>query len=125
MQMAGTSAVARSFCRRASRNSAAGRKTDGAEGSLLARIGIMIVPKRTTGRTPCHTDRRRVDRAARLQRAGPTDAMVRFCPRPGTGLIFALDRDGSCVVALLTELHGNLFTLLCAGRSSACRIQSP
>src|SRR5262245_49542 len=39
MQTGGTSRAARPVCRRASRRNAAGANTDGAAGSLLARIG--------------------------------------------------------------------------------------
>jgi hypothetical protein len=40
MQIAGTSTVARRFCRRASRSSAAGRKTEGEDGFLLSGSGM-------------------------------------------------------------------------------------
>src|SRR4051794_33055048 len=52
MQMGGTSIVASPFCRRASRRSAAGRKTDGAAGSLLSRIGVIIVLRHVRVRVP-------------------------------------------------------------------------
>src|SRR6185503_16792821 len=42
-QSAGTSAAAKPFCRRASRNSAAGAKTDGADGFLLSSKGDIAV----------------------------------------------------------------------------------
>src|SRR4051812_41278007 len=42
MQTRGTSIAGSPFCRRASRNSAAGWKADGAEGFLFVRMGAMV-----------------------------------------------------------------------------------
>src|SRR5690242_4791921 len=53
-QSAGTSAAAKPFCRRASRNSAAGANTDGADGFLLSSKGDIAVLNATVsnGRAP-------------------------------------------------------------------------
>src|SRR5262249_16743634 len=47
MQTAGTSIVARSFCRRASRRSASGRKTEGDDGFLFSSSGGMVLSERS------------------------------------------------------------------------------
>src|SRR5262245_63343205 len=47
MQTAGTSIVATRFCRRASRNSASGRKTEGDDGFLWSNSGGMMFSERS------------------------------------------------------------------------------
>src|SRR4051812_41822717 len=53
MQTGGTSIASRSFCRRASRNKAAGRKTEGADVFFLSRIeGIVPLSQKVGQRSP-------------------------------------------------------------------------
>src|SRR5215831_2621364 len=56
MHTAGTSTASSSFCRRASRSKASGRKTDGASGLLLARIGGIILQGLPAAATHNHFD---------------------------------------------------------------------
>src|SRR5262245_51145523 len=75
MQIAGTSTAASPFCRRASRSSACGANTEGAEASLLARMGglltcrlsqRMVRPGRATRGRSRHSDRAAVPPAQRV-----------------------------------------------------------